>query len=54
MVRGAVFNQKNPIVIGVDVKEGVLVKGTPLCVPDRDVSITNNLYLNLLFCFYRT
>jgi translation initiation factor 5B len=36
MVKGAVFNQKAPIIIGVDVKEGVLKPGTPLVVPDRD------------------
>jgi len=38
MVKDAVFNQKSPIVIGVDVKEGILRVGTPVCVPDRDVS----------------
>lgn len=36
MVRGACFNSKDPIIIGVDVKEGVLRVGTPLCVPDRE------------------
>jgi translation initiation factor 5B len=37
MVKGAVFNQKAPIIIGVDVKDGVLVPGTPLVVPDKDM-----------------
>jgi len=37
MVKGAVFNQKAPIIIGVDVKEGVLVPGTPLVVPDKEM-----------------
>ena len=36
MVPDACFNTKNPIVIGVNVIEGVLKTGTPLCVPDRD------------------
>lgn len=35
MVKGACFNRKSPIVIGVNVKEGILRCGTPLCVPDR-------------------
>ena len=38
MVPGACFNRTNPIIIGVDVLEGVLKEGTPLCIPDRDVS----------------
>lgn len=28
-----VFNQKDPIIVGVDVLEGILKVGTPLCVP---------------------
>ncbi|KAF9539945.1 hypothetical protein EC957_004833 [Mortierella hygrophila] len=32
MVPGAIFNKKDPIVIGVDVIEGVMKTGTPLCV----------------------
>lgn len=28
-----IFNQKDPIIIGVDVMEGILKVGTPLCVP---------------------
>lgn len=39
MVKGAVFNTKNPIIIGVEVKEGILKKGTPLCVPDKDIGM---------------
>jgi len=30
-----VFNQCNPIVVGVEVLEGILKIGTPLCVPGR-------------------
>lgn len=37
MVKGAVFNQKNPIILGVDVKDGVLQLGTPIVVPDKDM-----------------
>ena len=33
----AIFNTKEPIVIGVNVLAGVLRVGTPLCVPDKDV-----------------
>lgn len=36
MVKGACFNQKAPIIIGVKVKEGVLKIGTPLIVPTKD------------------
>ncbi len=36
MVKGACFNAKSPIVIGVNVKEGVLRIGTPLVIPDRE------------------
>ena len=36
MVKGACFNAKSPIVIGVVVKEGVLRIGTPLVIPDRE------------------
>jgi len=35
MVKDACFNTKSPIVIGVNVKEGVLRTGTPVCVPDK-------------------
>lgn len=36
MVPDACFNRTNPIVIGLNVIEGVLRPGTPLCVPDRE------------------
>lgn len=38
VVRGAVFNSRQPIIIGVTVKAGILKIGTPLCVPDKGVS----------------
>lgn len=28
-----VFNQKDPIIVGVEIAEGILKIGTPLCVP---------------------
>ncbi|KAJ4797246.1 Eukaryotic translation initiation factor 5B [Rhynchospora pubera] len=31
-----VFNKKDPIVLGVDVLEGVLKIGTPICIPSRE------------------
>ncbi|XP_054787148.1 eukaryotic translation initiation factor 5B [Prosopis cineraria] len=44
-----IFNKKDPIVLGVDILEGVLKVGTPICVPSRDyidigriASIENN------------
>lgn len=44
-----VFNKRDPIVLGVDVVEGVLKIGTPICVPSREfidigriASIENN------------
>jgi translation initiation factor 5B len=36
MVKGAVFHVKDPIVIGVNVKAGILKIGTPLCIPGKD------------------
>lgn len=42
MVKDACFNRTDPIIIGVDVIEGVLKEGTPLCIPDRNVS--NQIY----------
>ena len=35
VINGAVFNRKDPILIGVNVRKGVLKVGTPLCVPDK-------------------
>lgn len=32
---GCVFNKRDPIILGVDVLEGVLKVGTPLCVPSQ-------------------
>jgi translation initiation factor 5B len=40
MVRDAVFNKRSPLIIGVDVEEGVLKIGTPLCVA-QNVFIIN-------------
>ncbi len=31
-----VFNKKNPIIVGVDVVEGVVKVGTPICIPEQD------------------
>eukprot|EP00466_Bigelowiella_natans_P007214 jgi/Bigna1/92617/estExt_fgenesh1_pm.C_420007 len=30
-----IFNKRSPIVVGVEVMEGILRKGTPLCIPDK-------------------
>ncbi len=36
MVRGAIFNTKNPIIMGVTIKAGILKVGTPLCIPAKE------------------
>lgn len=38
IVKDAVFNRSAPIIMGVTVKAGFLKVGTPLCVPEKDVS----------------
>ena len=30
-----IFNQKDPIILGVEVVEGIAKVGTPICVPSR-------------------
>ncbi|EEF34273.1 translation initiation factor if-2, putative [Ricinus communis] len=44
-----IFNKKDPIVLGVEVTDGIVKVGTPICVPDKDfidigrvASIENN------------
>lgn len=39
IVKDAVFNRSAPIIIGVSVTAGFLKIGTPLCVPEKEVSI---------------
>jgi translation initiation factor 5B len=36
VIKDAVFHQANPIIIGVNVKAGVLKIGTPLCIPEKE------------------
>jgi len=36
VIKDAVFNRGDPILIGVNVKAGMLRLGTPLCVPEKD------------------
>jgi translation initiation factor 5B len=35
IVKGNIYNNKSPIIIGVNVTAGVLKIGTPLCIPDK-------------------
>ncbi|KAK0577640.1 hypothetical protein LWI29_036378 [Acer saccharum] len=49
IVPQCIFNKKDPIVLGVDVLEGIARVGTPICIPQRDfidigriASIENN------------
>ena len=34
-----IFNSKGPIIVGVQVKDGILKVGTPLCVPTKEVCL---------------
>ncbi|KAK1570475.1 hypothetical protein Q3G72_002518 [Acer saccharum] len=50
IVPNCIFNTKDPIILGVDVLEGIAKVGTPICIPQRDfidigriASIENNL-----------
>jgi len=36
VMKEAIFNRKDPIIIGVNVLKGQLRVGTPLCVPERE------------------
>lgn len=38
ILKNAIFNQKDPIIVGVEVVEGILKVGTPLCIPKNGVS----------------
>jgi len=49
IVPDAVFNRHDPIIIGVNVKQGILKVGTPLCVPDKEnlkIGVVESLELN--------
>lgn len=35
-IKENVFNMKAPIIMGVNVKAGILRVGTPLCIPEKD------------------
>lgn len=41
IVKDAVFNRSNPILIGCNVTAGHLRIGTPLCIPEKDVSVVD-------------
>ncbi|KAJ3019641.1 UNVERIFIED_CONTAM: hypothetical protein HDU68_010583, partial [Siphonaria sp. JEL0065] len=41
IIPGMVFNKRSPIIMGVDVVEGVLKIGTPICVVDENKHITS-------------
>lgn len=47
----AIFNKRDPIVLGVTVEAGVLRTGTPLCVPTKEVIPTIN-FGYFLVCVY--
>jgi translation initiation factor 5B len=39
IIPNAVFNRKDPIILGVDVVEGILKVGTPLIIPDKKLVV---------------
>lgn len=41
----AIFNKRDPIVLGVTVEHGILRTGTLLCVPDKEVRYLENFNL---------
>ena len=43
-----IFNNKNPIVVGVKVLDGEVRRGTPICVPSKD-SIELGVVTNIQF-----
>jgi len=50
-----IFNSRDPIICGVQVEDGVIKLGTPICVPSRDVCIkiisnifNTNIEINLV------
>ena len=45
IVPGAVFNKRSPLVMGVDVVEGTLRVGTPICVVNAEVCFLQRLSL---------
>ncbi|CAI2183895.1 13279_t:CDS:10 [Funneliformis geosporum] len=47
IVPGAIFNKRDPIIIGVDVVEGVLKTGTPLCVVKTDPTTNQREIISL-------
>src|SRR6185312_1085324 len=53
IIPGAVFNKRDPILVGVDVVEGSLRVGTPICVVKVDavtnVSARFISYANLIY-----
>lgn len=53
IVKDAVFNRGDPIIVGVNVKAGVLKIGTPLCIPEKEVSRVYYLSITtkLIFVF---
>ena len=48
-IKEAIFNRKDPIIIGVNVKMGQLRVGTPLCIPEKEnlkIGVVESMELN--------
>lgn len=43
----AIFNKRDPIVLGVTVDCGILRTGTPLCVPSKEVTPSTFSFLEM-------
>ncbi len=39
ILKDHIFNRKDPIILGMEVKEGSLRVGTPLCIPSLELDI---------------
>ena len=49
----AIFNKRDPIVLGVTVETGILRTTTPLCVPSKEVTLLfEHGYLIVLFVLH--
>lgn len=49
IVKDAVFNRSNPIILGVNVTAGQLRVGTPLCIPEKEnvkIGVVESIQLN--------
>jgi translation initiation factor 5B len=46
-----IFHQYRPIILGVHIDEGVLKRGTPICIPSQKVGCDGGFSVVALFYF---